>query len=729
MYIQLVSIHGLIRGGSIEMGRDADTGGQVRYVVELAKALGSSDEVERVDLFTRQIRDKRVSSDYSETIEQLGPKCRIVRLPCGGGRYHRKEKLWPYLDDYVDAMISFTRSEGVTPSLVHGHYADAGYVAKEVASAFGVPLIFTGHSLGRSKLQYLQEKGMGREAINKQFNIDLRIRVEEACLSMADRVIVGTTHERDQQYLRYNSADQPAYEVIPPGLRLERFFPYYDYELAIDQIDENYKQARIRMQEELSRFHLHHDKPFILALCRPEQRKNINGLIKAYGEDKELQALANLAVFAGVRKNIEEMGDDEQHVLKDILLLMDAYDLYGRMAVPKRHDSETDVPELYRLAASQRGVFVNPTFIENFGLTLIESSAVGLPFVATDNGGPRDIEANCESGLIVDVSDEQKMADAIKRVITDSSLWQRCSQNGINRVRESYSWGAHCKKYLDCVRPLVHEPSLSAASTQEGTEPYGKLFEKLDFLLVSDIDNTLLGDDAALKELYAVLQEHKGSIGFGVASGRHPDLVEKVLAAHGIEVDFVIAAVGTEIFYGANRVPDKGWASHLRAKWRPERIHEALDPLPFLHLQEDPKAQSTFKISFDLDNKADPEEAIPAIHDALSNARAAYRLIFSHGTFIDILPNRASKGKAVRYLSGKWNIPLDHIATAGDSGNDSDMLKGQTAGIAVGNHAPELETLRQTADRVYFAEACCSAGILEGLEHYEFLKSHASVGD
>ena len=39
MYIQLVSVHGLIRGDRIEMGRDADTGGQVRYVVDLARNL------------------------------------------------------------------------------------------------------------------------------------------------------------------------------------------------------------------------------------------------------------------------------------------------------------------------------------------------------------------------------------------------------------------------------------------------------------------------------------------------------------------------------------------------------------------------------------------------------------------------------------------------------------------------------------------------------------------
>jgi len=40
LYLQLFSIHGLIRGKNLELGRDADTGGQTKYVVELAKALG-----------------------------------------------------------------------------------------------------------------------------------------------------------------------------------------------------------------------------------------------------------------------------------------------------------------------------------------------------------------------------------------------------------------------------------------------------------------------------------------------------------------------------------------------------------------------------------------------------------------------------------------------------------------------------------------------------------------
>ena len=42
LHIVLLSIHGLIRGHDLELGRDADTGGQTKYVVELARSLGAS---------------------------------------------------------------------------------------------------------------------------------------------------------------------------------------------------------------------------------------------------------------------------------------------------------------------------------------------------------------------------------------------------------------------------------------------------------------------------------------------------------------------------------------------------------------------------------------------------------------------------------------------------------------------------------------------------------------
>jgi len=41
-------LHGLLRGRDLELGRDADTGGQTTYVLELARSMAARPEVERV---------------------------------------------------------------------------------------------------------------------------------------------------------------------------------------------------------------------------------------------------------------------------------------------------------------------------------------------------------------------------------------------------------------------------------------------------------------------------------------------------------------------------------------------------------------------------------------------------------------------------------------------------------------------------------------------------------
>ena len=87
----MINIHGLIRGKEIEFGRDADTGGQTRYVIELISYLSREKSIKKIDLATRLIRDKRVHSDYSTPREPITEKADIIRLPCGGYKYHRKE--------------------------------------------------------------------------------------------------------------------------------------------------------------------------------------------------------------------------------------------------------------------------------------------------------------------------------------------------------------------------------------------------------------------------------------------------------------------------------------------------------------------------------------------------------------------------------------------------------------------------------------------------------------
>jgi sucrose-phosphate synthase len=104
-HIQMFSVHGLLRSENMQLGHDADTGGQIKYVVELCNALSQSENIERVELFTRLISDKAVSEDYAQPVEQVNDKFSIIRIQCGGKKYIRKELLWPHLDEYNGSSI------------------------------------------------------------------------------------------------------------------------------------------------------------------------------------------------------------------------------------------------------------------------------------------------------------------------------------------------------------------------------------------------------------------------------------------------------------------------------------------------------------------------------------------------------------------------------------------------------------------------------------------------
>ncbi len=717
LYIQLYSIHGLIRGNNLELGRDADTGGQTKYVVEFGKALSENPQVEKVELITRWIKDKKVSEDYSLSEEKINDKLSIIRIRCGGGKYIRKELLWNHLDEFIDKCIKHIKSSGRIPDIIHGHYADAGYVCMELTQFFGIPFIHTGHSLGRSKLKKLLEEGMDPDDIEKRYKIVHRINVEENVISFANKIITSTNQEIQKQYGDYQNMKHGKFKVISPGVDLDKFYPY-NARIKLD--DETSKLLHV-ISSKLLNFFVKVDKPLILTVCRPVKKKNIAGLITAYGEDKELQKKANLAIFAGIRGDIQKMEDNERETLTEILLLMDKYNLYGKMAVPKKHNTQTEIPELYRIAADTGGVFVNTALTEPFGLTLIEAAACGLPVVATDDGGPREIIDNCKNGILVDVSDTKKISEAINKIIDDGNKWKEFSENGIKNVRKYYSWLVHIDTYLNEVGKIIGQ-------TQDNTRVFAAVGKKLfiaEKLIVSDIDNTLVGDDKALKEFIALLENTDKKIGFAVATGRGIDSAVEILKEYNIpSPDIIISSVGSEIHYNHNgrMSVSTGWQAHIRYQWNRDKVKKVLSKLQFLKYQDE-EGQREFKVSYLMENNS---QQVEEVRNELIKNKIKANIIFSKGEYLDILPFRASKGKAIRYLSYRWNIPFENILVAGDSGNDSEMLKGDLLGVVVANHSNELEPLKGQ-NRIYFAKRKYAGGVMEGIKHYGFLKKISEV--
>ena len=719
-YIQMFSIHGLIRNENMELGYDADTGGQVKYVLELCRQLSERPDIGRVDLFTRLISDNRVSQDYGIPLEKISDKFRIIRIQCGGRKYVRKELLWPHLDEYIDKTIKFIKQNGPIPDIVHGHYADAGYIAMHLARIFALPFVFTGHSLGKSKLQKLIAGGMREEDINKKIKINHRIAVEEEILASADLVVASTHQEIKEQYGLYENKAVPEFTVVPPGIDIDKFYPFYHNMLSENGIMEDAMYAQASMLKGLNRFFLRPDKPLILALCRPDKRKNISGLIQAFGEDLELQTMANLAVFAGIRKDIDTMAENEREVLTRMLLMMDKYDLYGKMAIPKKHEFEFEVPALYRIAADTRGVFVNPALVEPFGLTLLEAAATGLPIVATDDGGPTDIVHNCENGILVDPKDPFAIAAAVKKIISDPEIWEKYSRNGVLNVHKHYTWRQHAATYVKKVRHLTSKSTTTEMDTVTPSDAIGRRLLSLQSFLIADIDHTLIGEDnTRLPELISLIKANRTCLGFGVATGRTLDSARDFLKEHGVPApDVIISSVGAEIYYGPHHHFGQGWATHIRHKWNREKIVTLLKNVPYLEYQAT-DTQRPYKISYFMEPGKD---RLSQLHHLLLTQKCRYHMVYSHGKYLDILPYRVSKGKAIRYLSYKWTIPLRQMLVCGDSGNDEEMLRGEPLGVVVGNYSRELDVLKGIRN-VFFAREPGVGGILEGVKHYQFIEN------
>jgi glycosyltransferase involved in cell wall biosynthesis len=85
------------------------------------------------------------------------------------------------------------------------------------------------------------------------------------------------------------------------------------------------------------------------------------------------------------------------------------------------------------LAASD--IFVSTSLQEAHPLTCIEAMAAGLPVVATRSGGTEEVVSDGETGFLVPVGDDEAVAQALVKLISDAELRERMGHAGMERAR------------------------------------------------------------------------------------------------------------------------------------------------------------------------------------------------------------------------------------------------------------------------------------------------------
>ncbi|MEE4350126.1 MAG: HAD-IIB family hydrolase [Pacificimonas sp.] len=676
MYILHTALQGCLRGKNVEYGITADTGGHIRYLLELADCSASDEKIERVDIVTRGFVDEQLGAGYAQPVEVIDSKRRILRLLTDNEAYLPKEELWQDHEQLIERFLDLLEANGL-PDLIHAHYADAAVLAAAAKARFGTPYIFTAHSLGRVKA----------EAQGHTPDLDRRIAVEEAALAGADAVIASSRDEAEKQLAAYDAYRPGCTRIIAPGGDFERF---------------RNAHCSSGVRRELRRFLNDPDKPALLAIARPVTKKNLAALVHAYGQSPALQEAANLVLVAGTRTRLDRLETECAGNLSELFALIDEYDLYGKVAYPKQH-CDAEIPEYYAFARDTGGIFINPALNEPFGLTLLEAAAAGLPVVATDSGGPNDIVETCKNGILIAPQKPQQIADACCELLGVPSFWRECSENGA-RALEIYDWRSYCRQYHAMIDGLVSAQQPAAESGHR-------------HLLVSDIDNTLVGDNAAL-QTFCRWQAGNKDVSFGIATGRTFHSALSILSQLKVEPPaFVIGAVGTEIYHreanGVTYRRDAAWSDWIAHDWDRDAVCRVIDQSALFTRQDDLE-QLPFKISYFAQGVADAAAQVRAL---LADAGLSATVIRSHDRYLDILPVRASKGEAVEHVRKGLGIAKADVIAAGDSANDVEMLRTAARPIIVANYCDGLAD-RDDLSHAYVARASHAAGVLEGVDYH-----------
>jgi len=441
------SMHGLFRGHHLELGRDEDTGGQILYVRYLAIELARLPEVEKVDIIVRRIIDDEYPG-YSDKFEEIAPNVNIVRLECGPEKYIMKVDLWPYLDEFIANCKKYMVGIDRKPDILHSNYADSGLVCARLSKDMGIPQVHTGHSLGKPKMTRLGVKNGHFAELDRIYHFAERFQAEQEAIDHAAAIIVSTDEERLCQYNMYDvDTNDSRFHIVAPGVNLDKFYPP-----GKNGKTEWDMQARERLLALFDEQLQEPDKPMIFSISRLDYRKNLISLVKAYAFDEGLQDMANLVLVTG---SLGKMGKNEQALMDEMETVINKYNLGDKICIVRHLEYKTEGGEIYRIVYDTKGVFVNPALHEPFGITIIEASATGIPVVATDNGGPVEILAECQCGVLVDPRDTGAIAASCRKILAQPDLWKQYSEKGIANTRKYFSWKSTASKELKIFQDII----------------------------------------------------------------------------------------------------------------------------------------------------------------------------------------------------------------------------------------------------------------------------------
>ena len=197
-----------------------------------------------------------------------------------------------------------------------------------------------------------------------------------------------------------------------------------------------------------------------------------------------------------------------------------------------------------------------------------------------------------------------------------------------------------------------------------------------------------------------------------------PVLLRRIQDRDLMMPDYIVSSVGTEV----HRLPDEQlfeeWYRYVQAGFDRDGIADFIAQEHSQLKLQPQDSQTPLKISYFYEN-ATPRD-IDLLSAALFEAKLPARLVYSSNHFLDVLPERAGSGPALKFLADSLMVLPSRTFVCGTSGNDTDLFLYGYRGIVVANASRELKQAVRL--RAYFSRRPQAEGLIEGLEHYGFFK-------
>lgn len=176
---------------------------------------------------------------------------------------------------------------------------------------------------------------------------------------------------------------------------------------------------------------------YLFYLGTTDPRKNLKGILRAYDNYLNQSEKRLKLVMTGLKQKYTEQ------ILREQNLMHIAHNLVYIGYVP-----EEDLPALYNGAWA----FLFPSFMEGFGIPLIEAMACGTPVITSNTSSMPEVGG--EGAILINPQNPQEITDALLRLETDKDFYEQQVQYGLDRVK-LFSWQHTADEYRKIYQTIL----------------------------------------------------------------------------------------------------------------------------------------------------------------------------------------------------------------------------------------------------------------------------------